>query len=91
MRVLKFGGSSVAEPSRIQAVAAIVAAARRRGPVAVVVSAFGGVTDTLLEAARAAAAGRDDWRQALGRIADRHHGALSELAPATELDALEAR
>ncbi|MDY7094246.1 MAG: bifunctional aspartate kinase/homoserine dehydrogenase I [Acidobacteriota bacterium] len=55
MRVLKFGGSSVASPERVEAVVAIVRKALEAGPVTVVVSAFGGVTDTLLAAAQAAA------------------------------------
>ncbi|MBZ0267376.1 aspartate kinase, partial [bacterium] len=49
MRILKFGGTSVGSPERVRAVAAIVADARgAEEPLAVVVSAFGGVTDALL-------------------------------------------
>src|SRR4030095_10678289 len=55
MRVLKFGGTSVADETAIARVTAIVAAEARAlgssgGPV-VVVSALGGVTDQLLAAA----------------------------------------
>lgn len=89
MRVLKFGGSSVAAPERIRAVAAIVAAGRRKGPVAVVVSAFGGVTDTLLAAARDAAAGGEAWRQALETVTERHRQAIAELATPADQPALE--
>jgi len=48
MRILKFGGSSVANTERIQGVIEIIAqAAQQKSNVAVVVSAQGGVTDQL--------------------------------------------
>ena len=59
MRVMKFGGTSVATSDAIRRVAAIVArehSARRAGPL-VVVSALGGVTDGLLEVAALARSG----------------------------------
>ncbi|MFK7987228.1 MAG: aspartate kinase, partial [Sandaracinaceae bacterium] len=60
MRVLKFGGSSVANRAQIDKVRAIVHAERGRGPVVVVSSAHKGVTDALVNAARQAAAGDYD-------------------------------
>ena len=54
MKILKFGGSSLATPPRVASVTKIVAAARAEGEIAVVVSAFGGVTDSLLAVAHAA-------------------------------------
>jgi aspartate kinase len=84
MRVLKFGGTSVADPSAIARVAAIVGAAHRTvgtcGP-AVVVSALGGVTDRLLEVARLARNG--DASQAHSLVAslrDRHLEVLTAVA-----------
>jgi aspartate kinase len=60
MKVLKFGGTSVADADAIRRVAAIVAAEHERsrgaGPV-VVASALGGVTDRLLEVASLARGG----------------------------------
>ena len=53
-RVLKFGGSSLATPDRIRDVARIIMESLNGGPVVVVVSAFQGVTDDLLECARLA-------------------------------------
>lgn len=51
--VMKFGGTSVGDPARIQRVARIVAAARKPGQgVAVVVSAMAGETDRLVKLAR---------------------------------------
>jgi aspartokinase len=55
MKVLKFGGSSLATSGRICDVAKIVLKEARREPVIVVVSAFQGVTNQLLECARLAA------------------------------------
>ena len=77
MMVLKFGGSSVADADGIRRVCGIIAARRDRAPV-VVVSALGGVTDLLVEAA--AAAGRDDLpgqEAAMAGIERRHRWALS--------------
>ena len=49
MKVLKFGGTSVANSKNIQRVKAIVEGTQATKP-AVVVSALGGVTDLLLNA-----------------------------------------
>ena len=55
MQVWKFGGASVADASAIRRVADLVHA--HDGPLVVVVSALAGVTDLLLDGARAAARG----------------------------------
>ena len=57
MRVLKFGGTSLADAGRIAGVAALVSEAAARERAVVVVSALAGVTDALVEAADAAADG----------------------------------
>ncbi len=57
MRVLKFGGSSVANRAQIEKVLDIVRAQASRGPVAVVSSAHKGITDALVDTARRAATG----------------------------------
>ena len=68
MKVMKFGGTSVADADAIRRVVAIVADERRgeatSGPV-VVVSALGGVTDRLLEVAARAKRGDAVQAQAL--------------------------
>ena len=64
MRVLKFGGSSLATPARIRDVGRIVLDKQRSEPVIVVVSAFQGVTNQLLECARLAERGDADVRAA---------------------------
>lgn len=57
MRVLKFGGTSVGCAERIRGAAEIVAEQAQAGPLVVVVSAVGGVTDALLRGAEQAASG----------------------------------
>ncbi len=56
-RVLKFGGTSVTGPERVEVIAAQVRARAAEVDPVVVVSAFAGVTDALITAARAAASG----------------------------------
>lgn len=82
MRVLKFGGSSVADASCIEQVAERVAAARAAAPVAVVASAMAGVTDLLV----AAVEGTVGVPTAVvERLRRRHHDCLEALAPADGL------
>ena len=56
MQVLKFGGTSVANAVNIQKVAAIVEQAIQKDRTVVVVSALGGITDTLIQSGELAAA-----------------------------------
>ena len=71
MRVLKFGGTSVGNTKSILNLKKI--AESRELPAIVVVSALGGVTDTLIDTARAAAAGRPEYRDMMRSIVNRHH------------------
>ncbi|HEX7087032.1 MAG TPA: aspartate kinase [Vicinamibacterales bacterium] len=93
MRVLKFGGTSVADAAAIGRVAAIVESERQRaqsGPV-VVVSALGGVTDRLLETA--AIARRGDAARAgalVESLTERHLATFDELVPEDTTGAREA-
>jgi len=77
---MKFGGTSVGDASCMARVAQIVKDASREGPVVAVVSAMGGVTNRLIQAARCAEAG--DIEQA-GRIFQalrkQHDAAVDEL------------
>jgi len=81
MKVLKLGGSSLSKPARVRRVVDIVQRARSEGSVAVVVSAFGGVTDELETALEEASQRRDGWRQRLTLLRRRHLEAVAELAP----------
>ena len=70
MRVLKFGGTSVADAEAIGRLVAIVAG--RRGCRTVVVSALGGVTDRLLAIGATAATDSAAARADLQRVLARH-------------------
>ena len=80
MRVLKFGGSSLATPKLIRAVGEIILDPSRLEPVIVVVSAFQGVTNQLIECARLALQGDSSYRGILNAIARRHRSAVARLA-----------
>lgn len=79
MRVLKFGGSSVATAERLREVAKIILAASRKDNVVVVVSAFQGVTNQLLGCAREAEAGNPSYEETFYGLARRHRDVLKSL------------
>ncbi|GAB3426015.1 bifunctional aspartate kinase/homoserine dehydrogenase I [Niabella aquatica] len=81
MQVLKFGGSSVANAENINKVVAIVKHAMEKGNTIVVVSALGGVTDLLLNAAVTAAKGDEEYRQFISEIEKRHFDVVKNLIP----------
>jgi bifunctional aspartokinase / homoserine dehydrogenase 1 len=81
LEVWKFGGASLAGPEEIQRAAALVA--RHTGPLVIVASALGGVTDMLLSGAEHAVGGRP---AEAGRVAaqflKRHREVVRALLPA---------
>jgi len=79
MNVLKFGGSSVADPSRIKAVIDILNANTHKEKIAVVFSAFGGVTDTLIGLSAWALEGKAEYKEQLQNLEHRHLEAVREL------------
>ena len=79
MKVLKFGGSSLATSGRIRDVAKIVLKGARRDPVIVVVSAFQGVTNQLLECARLAAKANRRYETAWRKVVHRHRSVIEDL------------
>jgi len=94
--VMKFGGTSVAGAERIAGVVSIARdfsqgrfpAAPEGGRLVIVVSAFSGVTDALIKAARTAA-GRDDhtFRQVAQDLRQKHWAAIEALIPFGERQA----
>nr|MDP9415557.1 aspartate kinase [Pseudomonadota bacterium] len=70
MIIHKFGGSSLADALGFTRVAEIVGAAV--GPIAVVVSAMGGVTDALAAAVGAAAGRNPSYRETLASLQTKH-------------------
>ena len=84
MQVLKFGGTSVLNADNINKMVAIVQGALPNGRTAVVVSAFGGITDTLLSAAVLSAEGNEAYKEKLQLIEQRHLEAVKALLPITQ-------
>ena len=78
MKILKFGGSSVATAQRIQSVIEIIKPYQKDG-VAVVFSAFGGVTDALIDVSQLALQGDTTYRTKLEQLEKRHLEAVREL------------
>src|SRR5438477_1312601 len=79
MKILKFGGSSLATADCIRDVARIVLGEARRGSIIVVVSAFQGVTNQLLECAQLAAKGDRRYEAAWKKIVHRHRSVIDGL------------
>ncbi|MEM6345070.1 MAG: bifunctional aspartate kinase/homoserine dehydrogenase I [Bacteroidota bacterium] len=81
MRILKFGGSSVANPERIQNVANIIKSYHEKGEnFAVVVSAMGGMTDLLIEMSKVAASGSTAYEKTLDFFSNKHREVVMTLA-----------
>lgn len=78
MKVLKFGGSSVANAEAISKVKAI-AASNSDTPIIIVVSALGGITDHLLNTAFLAADGNIAYENEFKSIVGRHETVVNEL------------
>ncbi len=81
MRVLKFGGSSLANADCIRNVAEIIRSKQESGADtrAVVVSAMGKMTDLLQEMAQTASRGHESYREILGEFTLHHQQVISEL------------
>jgi aspartokinase/homoserine dehydrogenase 1 len=82
MQVLKFGGTSVANAENIAHVIKIVQQAINKNTNTVVVlSALGGITDVLLQAAALACDGNDIYKEKLYLIEQRHLATVKDLIP----------
>jgi aspartokinase/homoserine dehydrogenase 1 len=81
MQVLKFGGTSVAHAENIHKVVAIVQQAVQKDRTIVVVSALGGITDTLLRAGELAAGGHENYKELLQISEQRHLETVKSLIP----------
>jgi len=79
MKVLKFGGSSVASPERIRSVIDIVKGYSPAEHVVVIFSAFGGVTDTLIQLSDKALQGDGNYRSVLHALEEQHFNAVRSL------------
>ncbi|HTH55267.1 MAG TPA: bifunctional aspartate kinase/homoserine dehydrogenase I, partial [Cyclobacteriaceae bacterium] len=78
MKILKFGGSSAATPQRIKSIIEIVKA-DQLSDMAIVFSAFGGVTDQLIQISQQAFEGNLEYNQKLDDLEKRHLDVVREL------------
>ena len=92
MQILKFGGSSVANPGRIRACGRVLAHKRQtEGYRAMIVcSALGGITDALGKAGHLAQAGDGNYRKVAREIHDRHIQCALDLLDSKTYSAIEA-
>lgn len=81
MKVLKFGGTSVANAENISKVINILKEGAQKEKLVVVVSALGGTTDTLLEAGDFAQNGNSAYAVSFKTIETRHIEAVRALIP----------
>lgn len=88
MRVLKFGGSSLATPARIRTVTDIILTAVKEEPIIVVVSAFQGISNKLLSAAAMAADGNPHYEALRNEISETHLSAIQHLIPERNNDVI---
>ncbi len=85
MKVLKFGGSSVGSPERIRGVKKIIEL--RKEPCVIVVSAFRGVTDDLMQLGEMAARRKEDFRSEFKLLKKRHLDVIHYLIPDEKTEA----
>ncbi|HYO22475.1 MAG TPA: bifunctional aspartate kinase/homoserine dehydrogenase I, partial [Flavisolibacter sp.] len=83
MQVLKFGGTSVANATNIKKVKAIVAQKNGSENLFVVVSAFSGVTDKLLQCGQLAVENNPDYKALTEQLTQQHVEAVKDLLPVT--------
>jgi len=89
MKVLKFGGSSLATGERIKNVAQIIIKSKtKKNQLLVVVSAFGGITDLLIRCGQLAQSGNNQFEQLLSNISERCIQINNELFPQNSENAL---
>jgi aspartokinase/homoserine dehydrogenase 1 len=88
MQVLKFGGSSVANAANINKVIDIVKEKIKADKIIVVVSAFGGITDILLQCSQLAAEGNETYKKKLHEAELRHLTTVKELITITQQSAV---
>lgn len=83
MKVLKFGGTSVANAENISKVIEILKSESSKQKIAVVVSALGGTTDTLIEAGILATEGDERYKEVCNQIRKRHREVIKALIKGT--------
>lgn len=84
MKVLKFGGTSVAHSQNILLMEKIVKRESLKSKVVVIVSALQGVTDQLIKAAEQASVKDENYCQAVQNLEEKHISLVKELFPIAE-------
>lgn len=84
MKVLKFGGTSVAHSQNILLMEKIVKRESLKSKVVVIVSALHGVTDQLIKAAEQASVKDENYSQAVQNLEEKHISLVKELFPIAE-------
>ncbi|HEU5366762.1 MAG TPA: bifunctional aspartate kinase/homoserine dehydrogenase I [Hanamia sp.] len=84
MRVLKFGGSSVANAGNINKIVSILKERIQKEKLVVVVSALGGITDALINSVALASTGDELYKEELHHIENRHLEMVKELIPISQ-------
>ena len=79
MKVLKFGGTSVANSKNLTNVLKIVQ--KQKYPIAVVVSALGGITDLLMDMLSLSQSGDDNYKNHLPLVEKRHLETIKSCVP----------
>ncbi len=90
MKVMKFGGSSVANGNLMKTVADIVLESGKKERVCVVLSAMKGVTDALINSARESSVRNLSYRTRVDEIRGKHTDAISVLFADTAPERAEA-
>lgn len=79
MKVLKFGGTSVANSKSLSNVLKIIQ--KQESSIAVIISALGGITDLLIEMLSLAQFGKDHYKDNLTVIENRHLEIIKNCIP----------
>lgn len=88
MKILKFGGTSVANAQNIKLALQVVKNTAKTSNVAVVVSAFSGVTDQLISASKKASYKDNEYKNIIQEIETKHLNTIKELIPVSEQSGL---
>ena len=86
MKVLKFGGSSVANAENIEKVIEIVKTEIEKNSCVVILSALQGTTDALIDVGKSAETGGEDFRSKIKQIEDRHLSTAKNLLSENALE-----
>ncbi|OCA80008.1 bifunctional aspartate kinase/homoserine dehydrogenase I [Chryseobacterium contaminans] len=88
MKILKFGGTSVANAQNILLVENIIKKVSSKDNVVVIVSALHGVTDLLINAAEYASVQNENYLQLLKNAEEKHLNLVKELIPVLDQSSL---